>query len=81
MLSVVIGLFALITVEVWCWALLYVALGAVPDGSGTLDEDDGEDDAVGVAVSRSHTRRRSVMAPHRIERRPIAVGFARGGGP
>lgn len=30
MVSVVLGLFALITVEVWCWALLYLSLGAVP---------------------------------------------------
>ncbi len=51
------------------------------DGSGALDEDDEEDGAVGIAVSRSRTRRRSAKEPHRIERRPIVVGFARGGGP
>jgi hypothetical protein len=51
------------------------------DGSGVLDEDDEEDGAVGITVSRSRMRRRSAMEPHRIERRPIVVGFARGSGP
>jgi hypothetical protein len=51
------------------------------DGSTALDEDDEEDGAASIAVSRSRTRRRSAMEPHRIERRPIVVGFARGGGP
>ena len=51
------------------------------DGSGALDEDDDEDGAVGIVVSRSRMRRRSAMEPHRTERRPIVVGFARGGGP
>lgn len=31
MVSVVLGLFALMTVEVWGWAILYLALDAVPD--------------------------------------------------
>lgn len=51
------------------------------DGSASLDEDDEEDGAVGIAVSRSRTQRRSAMEPHRTERRPITVGFARGSGP
>lgn len=36
MVSVVLGLFALITVEVWCWAFLYLSLGAVPDLEAAL---------------------------------------------
>lgn len=51
------------------------------DGSTVLDEDDQEDGAVGIAMSRSRTRRHSATEPHRTEWRPIAVGFARGSGP
>ena len=36
MVSVVIGLFALITAEVWAWALAYLALRAVPDLESAL---------------------------------------------
>ena len=36
MVSVVLGLFVLITVEVWCWAILYLILGAVPDLEAAL---------------------------------------------
>ena len=31
MLSVVFGLFLLLTVEIWFWALVYLAIGALPD--------------------------------------------------
>ena len=52
------------------------------DGSAALDEDDEEEDgAASIAMSRSRTRRSSATTPHRTERRPIVVGFARGGGP
>jgi hypothetical protein len=51
------------------------------EGSTSPDKDDEEDGAVGIAMSRSRTRRRSAVEPHRTERRPIVVGFARGGGP
>ena len=50
------------------------------DVSAALAEDD-EDGAASITMSRSRTRRQGITAPHRIERRPIVVGFARGGGP
>lgn len=51
------------------------------DGSAALDEDDDQDGGASIAMSRSRTQRQGVTAPHRTERRPIVVGFARGGGP
>ena len=31
MMSVVFGLFLILTVEIWLWALIYLAIGALPD--------------------------------------------------
>ncbi len=36
MVTVVMGLFLLITVEVWCWALAYLAVGAIHDLESAL---------------------------------------------
>jgi len=36
MVTIVLGLFALITVEIWAWTILYLALGAVPDLEAAL---------------------------------------------
>lgn len=51
------------------------------DTPASLDDDDEEDGAGGIGLNGPRVRRRGLVEPHRIERRPITVGFARGGGP
>ena len=36
MITVVFGLFAVLTIEVWLWAMFYVIIGALPDISTAL---------------------------------------------